>query len=191
MPIANDFDSLVETLEGWKGIFRGDQAPFPIWVTLSPYLTEEDLATFPPEIDTLSVPYVHDGYCERVANLIGTVRYRGIVSAVVNFNTIGNCIYREEGKPVTAPNGGKAGMSGSLLKQFSIQQNAVFRGLLPSSIDTIGCGGILHGDDSADFLDKKVVSAVMLTSLPHWFGGPKAFPKLLEESDRLLTHFYA
>lgn len=188
-PIANDFDSIVETLEGWRELFGGEDNPFPLWVKLSPYLTRDDLKEFPPTIDTSSFPVVNDGFAEKVANLLASVRYRKILYAVVNFNTIGNCIYQENGKPITAPNGGKAGMSGALLKKFSLRQNKIFREILPQSIDTIASGGILHGDDVADFLDEKV-AGVQCTSLPHWFGGPKAIPKLYEESDRLLSHLY-
>ncbi len=188
-PIANDFDSIVETLEGWRELFGGEDNPFPLWVKLSPYLTKEDLKEFPSTIDTSAFPVVNEGFAEKVAHLLASLRYRNIIHAVVNFNTIGNCVYKENGIPVTAPNGGKAGMSGSLLKQFSLRQNKIFREILPPSIDTIGCGGILHGDDVADFLEAKV-AGVQCTSLPHWFGGPKSFPRLLEESDRLLSHLY-
>lgn len=189
IPIANDFDSIVETLDGWKELFGGEDSPFPIWVKLSPYLTRDDLKEIPSTIDTSAFPVIEEGYAEKVAHLIASPRYRGIISAAVNFNTMGNCIYCEDGKPVTVPNGGKAGMSGALLKKFSLRQNRIFRSILPSSIDTIGCGGILHGDDVADFLDAKV-AGVQCTSLFHWFGGSKAIPRIYEESDKLLVRLY-
>lgn len=184
VPMANDFDSIFDILEGLRKLEVGGM--FPLWIKLSPYLTSEDLNVIPSSIDISSIPVVADDLAKSVSFLMSDKRYHGIISAVVVSNTLGNCIYRVDGKSVTTPNDGKAGLSGSVLKKFSLRQVKYFREHLPASIDVIASGGVLKGDDVVDYLEVGA-SGVQCVSLPYWFGGPKAIAKLPEESCRLLA----
>ncbi len=178
VPFANDLDSTRNLLELCSKV-RNDAT---VWLKLSPYLTERDAMRLPSSVDVSSVPFVSDGFAAEMANLINS--YAGLVSAVVVSNTVGNCVYRKNGTPVTTPNGGKAGMSGPAMKQFALRQTDQFRVWLTPAIDLIGCGGIMHGDDVVDYLHAGAVG-VQCTTLPYQFGGPKVFAELISGSDKL------
>ena len=177
-PFANDFDSMSGLLELCSRL----HAEVPVWLKLSPYITTEDLAYFPADVDISHVPLVSFDFPKKMATLIAS--YAGLIRAVVTTNTVGNCVYRRKGAPVTTPNGGKAGMSGPTMKQFALRQTKIFRDALPSSIDVIGCGGIMTGDDVYDYL-KIGATGVQCTTLPYQFGGPKVFADLISGSEKL------
>jgi dihydroorotate dehydrogenase len=181
VPIANDFESMAELFKLCSNV----ACTVPVWVKLSPYLTERDVESIPQYIDTSFVPRVAEGYASSVAKLIAS--YSDFIKAVVTTNTIGNCIYRRNGVLVTTPNDGKAGLSGPLMKKYSMWQTSFFRASLPRAFDVIASGGVMNGDDIADYLGINA-TAVQCTTLPYQFGGPKVFSQLIAESERLQRH---
>lgn len=181
-PFAYDLEALWQVLFSLATL----RLDFPLWIKLSPYVTHAELETIQEEwseIDFTNVPVVTEGFVEEVLRLIA--RYDDFVRAVVFSNTLPNCIVRNNGKPVTSPFDGKAGLSGAVLKPISIGLIKKAREILPSTIDLIGCGGILTGDDVMDYFDAGAV-AVQCTSGPSWFGnGPRFHADLIAESEPL------
>jgi dihydroorotate dehydrogenase len=182
IPISYDYDSLYSLLQMFQYWYSHSRfVKLPIWLKLSPFIFEEDLTELGKFVDVSSVPTVSPDYTRKVADLIARYHF---VFAVVNGNTIPNCRYRDaEGNLVTTPNDGQAGLSGALLKKIAFRQVVEMRRRLPLGIDVIASGGILTGDDAMDFFENGA-SAVQVTSLPYWHGGPKSLPRLLE-SERL------
>lgn len=156
----------------------------PIWVKLSPFLTQEEVRMLESQgVIVDHVVTVKEGYLEEVASLIN--EYKHFIRAVVTTNTIGNCVYLDgNGRPVTGPNGGKAGLSGALLKPIARRMSREIRNALDPSIDVIRSGGVLSGDDVAEAILEDNCAGVQVTSLPYWHGGRKALPQLLV-SERL------
>jgi dihydroorotate dehydrogenase len=154
----------------------------PVWLKLSPYLLDSDRDELAKFVDVTHVPTVKEGFAREVAGLIG--RFPGVVSAVTLTNTVPNAIHRVDGKPVTGPAEGKAGLSGPLLRQIALRQTETFVDVLPESIHVIGAGGIIHGDNAVEFFDRGA-KAVQCTTLPFLFGGAKSFAGLIEGSERL------
>lgn len=190
LPVSYDLESLSDLLEHGQKLF--DRIPpesrLPIWLKLSPYLTEEDCNFLSQFVDVSAVPVVDSAFTDKVANLIGKYTF---VRAVSGPNTVPNCRYRgENGAWVTTPNDGKAGLSGTLLKEFALRQVRQLRKHLPETIDVIASGGILNGDDAVDFFEGGA-QAIACTSLPYWHGGPKVFPALIEGSERLQNFLLA
>lgn len=156
----------------------------PIWVKLSPYLLEEDKARLSEWVDVTHVPTVKPVFMRDMINLIG--EFHNTVQAVVVTNTVPSVIYRVNGKPVTGPYDGKAGLSGPLLREISLRQTRVCAELLPNTIDTIGVGGIVNGNHACDFFEAGA-KAVQVTTLPFMAGNPKAVVGLLA-SERLQNY---
>ena len=165
----------------------------PVWIKLSPYITEEEreiLSQQWAQLDFSNVPTVREEFLAEVLHHIMT--YRHFVRAVVFSNTLPNVIFRDNtGKPVTSPNDGKAGLSGAIIKPISQKLVKQARKILPDAIDVIGCGGILTGDDAMDYFQAGA-SGIQCTSGPFWYGkGSLFFTNLVSESPRLqeyLTH---
>lgn len=189
VPIAYDITSLIQILEA----FKKEVIRCPIWIKLSPYITMETLESLSrkwPELDFSNVPTVTDGFLSAVLHIIMT--YRQFVRAVVFSNTLPNVIFRDNtGKPVTSPNDGKAGLSGAIIKPLALKLVKQARKILPKTIDVIGCGGILTGDDAIDYFQAGA-AGIQCTSGPFWYGkGSLFFTNLVSESPRLqeyLTH---
>ncbi|MFZ1626319.1 MAG: hypothetical protein WAT81_00760 [Candidatus Moraniibacteriota bacterium] len=188
VPDAYSYDHAHATLSALERLCRRDELTKPVWVKLSPYITAEErdqLAIEYPGIDFTGAPVVKPGFLEAMVRLIGHYPF---VRAIVFSNTLANCrVLRPNGTPVTTPFDGRAGLSGPILKPISMklirEASSIPR---PEEIDFIGCGGILHGDDVADYLDVGA-RAVQCTSGPDWHPkGPRFFESLIAESDRLL-----
>lgn len=183
VPIGHDFESLYQILEALA------QLPLkkPIWLKLSRYVTREwvELAASKyPYLDFSHVPTVTMDFIDKVTGFIAKYRF---VLAVVYGNTLPNVIWRSaDGQPVTTPNGGKAGLSGEILKENTIAFIKRARSVLPKSTSLIASGGIVSGDDVAECL-RNEAGAVALTSLPFYADNdPRAFSSLIAGSDDLL-----
>jgi dihydroorotate dehydrogenase (fumarate) len=126
----------------------------PLWLKFSPFSNPAELA--------------------RTAKLVN--EFKGIVKAVVTCNTFPNGYAGNEA--INTNLGHYGGISGPVLKNFALGQVHEFRARLDPSIDVIGVGGIINGNDIVDFFDAGA-QAVQLTSLPFWLGAPNTFWDLL------------
>jgi dihydroorotate dehydrogenase len=161
----------------------------PLWLKLSPYITDEQreyLQEMYPHIRFSQVPVVEAGFLGEVLNIVGKYRF---VRAVIFSNTLGNVIVRDAaGNPVTTPNGGKAGLSGNILKRISIDLIRRAATMLPDEVNLIASGGVVHGNDAVDYFEAGA-TAVCCTSGPFWSGnGPRFFADMLSGSERLQNH---
>ncbi len=184
LPMSYDLVSLRELFELCRRVMSQlpEHLRKPVWVKLSPYLLQGDVDYLSRYVDVRSVPVVDATFCVEVAKLIA--EYEGFVRAVVNCNTIPNCRYKgKNGKWLTAPNDGQAGLSGDLLWEIALRQNQTMRPILPQSIDLVHSGGINTGDRVVEALH--YAQGAEVTSLVHWFGGPRATSRLVEESEAL------
>ena len=186
VPIASDIGSVRQILRavGSHGIIR-----VPVWIKLSPYLTQEELDTlafYHPDIDFSHTPTVPLGFLSEILGLIAEFAF---VQAIIFSNTLGNVVVRrEDGQPATTPNGGQAGLSGSLLKPINLRLIRQARIILPERIDCVGCGGVLSGDDVVDYLEAGA-AGVQYASGPFWYGnGARFVGNLLSDSERLQTY---
>ncbi len=191
VPDAYSCENAQATLVALEKLHRGGQLTKPIWIKLSPYITASErdaLSQAHPGIDFTNVPVVPEGFVETMVRLIDRYPF---VRAIVFSNTLANCrVLRSDGAPVTTPFDGRAGLSGPILKPISIGLIKRTLEQLPpwSKIDLIGCGGILTGDDAADYLDVGA-RAVQCTSGPAWYRqGPRFFMDLVNDSERLQKH---
>jgi dihydroorotate dehydrogenase len=155
----------------------------PIWVKFSPYLMKVDLQNFSQEVDATHVPVVDLGYMMEVCDLV--LKFQGSIKAVVTANTVPSCIYRINGKPVTDPFEGKAGLSGPLLRKIAMNQTRFFADAFAgTSVDVIHAGGITHGDHVVQALEAGA-KGVQCVTFPFMYGGPKAFSELIAGSEKL------
>jgi dihydroorotate dehydrogenase (fumarate) len=187
IPDAYSYENAHATLKALEYLARNGQLTKPIWIKLSPYITmteRDELAAVYPEIDFTHVPVVTEGFVEAMVRLIAQYPF---VKAIVFSNTLANCRrLGSDGKPVTTPFDGKAGLSGPILKRISLELVLWSTDLLPpwSHLDLIGCGGALTGDDVADYL-RNGASAVQCVSGPVWHGNPRRYFGGLIESEAL------
>lgn len=182
-PHAYDLDFITQLLVGVRElrISRCGQITKPIWLKLSPYLTlaeRDQLATLHPEIDFTAVPTVVPGFFEKVVRSIDQSR---VVEAIVFSNTLANCRHLgSDGRPVTGPFEGRAGLSGPILHDISLRLITQAYSIMPEpfSLDLIHSGGNLTGKDVARALD--IADAVQCASGPFWYGdGPRFFADLI------------
>lgn len=189
VPIAYDYESLAAILDAIDDI-RVLQKP--IWVKLSPLVTRAELLEFQRglstdvvlRLDLSAVPVVDENHFENVMLLM---EQHACVHAVVFSNTLPNVVFSDDsGNPVTTPNGGKAGLSGRLLKPISLWLIGRATELLfAETFDFIGCGGVLTGEDAMDYIDAGA-SGVMATTGPYLSGNdPRFFAELISGSGRL------
>ena len=190
IPDAYSYENAHATLKALEELARNGELPKPLWVKLSPYLTvvERDaLAKQHRNIDFSEVPTVTDGFAEAMVELIARYPF---VKAVVFGNTLANCrVLDTTGKPVTTPFGGKAGLSGPILKGIAIGLIERCLKVLPpwEELHFIGCGGVLAGDDVIDYMEAGA-KAVQCTSGPAWYiDGPRFFTNLIQ-SESLLEY---
>lgn len=183
VPIAYDPDSLLQILEA----MLKSKPTKPIWLKLSPYITakeRDDLQSTYPFIDFSNVPVVDPGFLGEILSIVW--EYQHFVRAVVFSNTLPNVtVLDESGKPVTTPNGGKAGLSGKILRPISINLIRQAATMLPGNVDLIGSGGATHGDHVVEYFAAGA-QAVFCTSGPFWAGNnPRFFADMLSGSERL------
>lgn len=185
LPFAYDLDFLRQMLEASKKL----KIKKPIWLKLSPYITTEErdeLQERYPFLDFSNVPVVKPLFINDVLGLIWTYG----VLAVVFSNTLANVIlHGSDGKPVTTPFGGKAGLSGRILKPISIGLIRKAAELLPpGTVYRIASGGAVTGDDVVDYLEN-YADAVCCTSGPFWSGNdPRFYAGLISGSERLQNY---
>ena len=183
VPMAYDSGSLKEI----SGQIERLKPKKPVWLKLSPYITAEKrdaLQEAHPHLDFSQVRVVEPWFLVEILSIIWLCPY---FRAVVFSNTLGNVIFRKDGKPVTTPNDGRAGLSGSILKPINIDLMRQTAGMLPGArnIDLVGSGGVLHGDDAVDYFEGRA-AAVCCTSGPFWSGNdPRFFADFISGSERL------
>lgn len=192
VPIAYDLDFLFRIFEAVQELVRRGRITKPIWLKLSPYITlwqRNVLQSLHPYLDFSNVPVVEPDFLSKVLGLVSGYSF---IRAVIFSNTLPNVIFRDStGKPVTTPNGGKAGLSGSILKEINIDLIRQAETLLPKGVDRVGSGGGLTGDDAVDYLTAGA-SGVCFVSGPFWYGDGARFCANLLESERFqnyLTQF--
>lgn len=184
-PHAYDLDFITQLLVSVSELRRLGRIIKPIWLKLSPYLTlpeRDQLATLHPEIDFTAVPTVVPGFFEKVVEHIERSR---VIAAIVFSNTLANCQHLgPDGRPVTGPFGGRAGLSGPILHDISLRLITQAYSIMPEpfSLDLIHSGGNLTGKDVARAL--YIADAVQCTSGPFWYGdGPRFFADLINSGE--------
>ena len=100
-----------------------------------------------------------------------------VVKAVTTMNTFPNATYLEEGRHVTSPVNGLAGLAGPAIRPIGLGQVQQFRELL--SKDIIGVGGVDSGQAVRDYQEVGA-TAVQVTSAYLSRGGD-IFRQILEE----------
>lgn len=190
IPDAYSYENAHATLRALEYLARNGQLTMPIWIKLSPYITatkRDELVETYPEIDFANAPVVAEGFSEAMVQLIAQFSF---VKAIVFSNTLPNCRHlSSDGKPVTTPFDGKAGLSGPILKRISMELIHQAVQLIPpwTDLDFIHSGGVLTGDDVAECLT--IADAVQCTSGPAWHkDGRRFFADLIEGSERLQQH---
>jgi dihydroorotate dehydrogenase (fumarate) len=128
-------------------------------------------------------PYSNPGEIETMAKLVNYYKDE-VLLTVVTCNTFP---FAYAGKGKIDPSNGRAGLSGPALKHIALGQVHQFREYLHESIDVIGVGGIMSGDDIVEFLDAGA-KAVQMTSWPFWAGNPGRFMEELTESHKFLEY---
>ena len=189
LPAAYSYENAHAILQALENLSLSSDSPIkPLWIKLSPYITVKEhskLAAQHPDIDFSAAPVVKASFPATMVRLIAQYPF---VKAIVFSNTLANCRKLGSGnKPVTTPFGGKAGLSGPILKEISLRLIREAHAALPSRCDIglIHCGGVLHGDDAADAFVAGAV-AVQCTSGPAWSrDGPRFATDLIAGSDRL------
>ncbi|HEX8993836.1 MAG TPA: hypothetical protein VF803_01135 [Candidatus Paceibacterota bacterium] len=184
IPIAYDYGFVEEICEGIAAV----GVEKPVWFKMPPPITPDVKAMLQrhyPHIDFSATPTIPYEQLVRILHLIGRYPF---IKAIVQGNTIGSVIIKgTNGKPVTTPNGGRAGLSGPILKKIALDFLKRERRILPRVTSIIAQGGAVSGDDAADYLE--VADAVGAVTGP-FFQGARFFSDLLR-SDRLvnrLTH---
>jgi len=190
VPIAYDLDLLSRILEAVAAVIKELQMKKPIWIKLSPYIKiwqRDAFQVLYPQIDFSQVPTVEPGFLGDVLAIIWEHQF--FIRAVIFSNTLANVIYRDEsGKPVTTPNGGRAGFSGNILRPVNIDLIRQAATMLPGTIDLIESGGVSHGDHAVECFEGGA-SAVCYTSGPFWSGnGPRFSSDFLSESEQLQNY---
>lgn len=180
----------LEAMEKLLYALRQMKLTKPMWLKIPRYITKVELQAFAsahPEFDFSATPIVSDDFIFRFANLIK--EFTDVVRAVIAANTLGNVVRRlPNGKTVTAPNEGRAGLSGPIIKQNTLELVAKLSILLPPEVDIIASGGLITGDDACDCFEEHV-AAVSFTSAPFWHGNPaRFFADLPVGSERLQNH---
>jgi dihydroorotate dehydrogenase (NAD+) catalytic subunit len=183
LPVAYVLEDLSKLLDKIAKV----DLDLPIWLKLSPYMTECELQDFAHQNSGLnfeSTPTVPDSFIHELCDLL--MYHTCTVSAVVISNTIPNV---SRGDSITVKNADgtvhhKGGLSGPVLLPHNLKliEKMVVTGIT-AHIDIIGCGGILSGDDALSYLDAGCVG-VQCTSGPAW-SGVKFFQQVLEGSDGL------
>lgn len=164
---------------------------YPIWIKTPRYVTREKLDQFAdkyPQLDFSGTPTIDESFLREFALLLKGKE--DIIRALVVANTLGNIVYRHpNGTTVTTPNDGRAGLSGPIVKELSIDLLRELGELLPDTIDLIASGGVVNGDDGVDYLEQTKAKAFCCTSGPFWYGdGPRFFTDLLVGSERLQNY---
>ena len=187
LPIGFDLEALSQLIQKIRAL----SLRCPIWIKTPRYVTKEILVSFAEkhrEFDFSATPTVEESFIREFAQLIG--ENSDIIRALVVGNTLGNVVRRHpNGATVTTPNGGQAGLSGPIVRELSIDLLMRLIGLLGHTVDFIGSGGVLTGDDAMQYLVHEDIAAVCCTSGPFWSGdGPRFFANLLAESEQLQNY---
>lgn len=179
IPISLDLESLRLVLAAIAAVKTGT----PFWAKLAPVIFKSDLRGFRNlGFDVDNVPCVALSY---MGDLVELLPSENAVNAVIGTNTGPNFKYVLDGKPVTRPNGGLAGLSGALLAPISRRMTKMLVANLGPTMDVIRTGGIMNGNQVAEAIRDDGCAAVQVASFPHFANnGPRAVASLLE-SDAL------
>jgi dihydroorotate dehydrogenase (fumarate) len=124
---TGDTEALMERLERRVG-----SVSTPVWWKPS------------PDNDTLGRFVNH-------AQIIGQC---STITAWIANNTVPHCYgLDDDGNPIT-PGGGLAGMGGPAVKPKALGDIIRLHRLLPERFDIVGAGGVTHGEDIVEFLDR-------------------------------------
>ncbi len=191
VPDAYSHGDAQGTLNALQALARDGLLTKPVWIKLSPYITTEErdqLVVRHPHIDFTAAPVVEWNFPRVMMRLITKYPF---VKAIVFGNTLANCrMLDPDGKAVTTPFEGRAGLSGPILNGISRRLIRRAYDYLPprGNIDLIHCGGILTGDDAAAALAAGA-AAVQCTSGPAWSqNGPRFATDLITGSENLQNY---
>lgn len=185
IPIACSLNSTKAIMDA----VQQTQPEKPVWIKLSPPITEEErdklaekLAKIvhPLLVDLSEVPTTPAGF---LAEMLGLILPYSFVKAAIIANTLGNVriIDPNTGQLVIKVNNGKGGLSGSFLRDNItlplVKQASDF---LNGRLDIIACGGGDEGKRIVDYLHTGA-KGVQCVSGPIWNSGPQFFASLLED----------
>lgn len=190
LPVSYDLKSMIAILD----MIRTVNPTKPVWVKLSPYVTEDKISRliqklWPLRTDFSEVPTAPEGFLKEVLEVLLAYPF---VKAVILFNTLGNVriFDPETDEPVLKVNDGKGGLSGDLLRVEvalpAVKQAAAFLG---NRLDVIACGGAFEGDHIVHYLNAGA-KLVQCTSGSTWGGGSRFFQHLIEGSEALQNYLY-
>lgn len=177
----------VEAIQELLLMLRKMRLSRPVWFKIPRYMTKEELAEFAslhPEFDFSATPTVSPWFVRILCDLL--LEFSDVISAVVSANTLGSVVRRDaNGKTVTAPNDGKAGLSGPIIMSSTLSLLDQLTEFLGNTIPVIAAGGLVNGDDVCHVINHGAVAAY-LASAPYWHGDPaRFFAEMLQENDRL------
>lgn len=116
---------------------------------------------------------------EEVAAVLANMQYA--VQSVVVCNTFPNATgYANDGKTLIDAADGYGGLAGNPLKYIALGQVRAFRRLLPSTIDVVGVGGIMDGQDVRD-MELAGASSVQIGTAFFEHADPNVFVRIMEE----------
>ena len=142
------------------------------------------LASSLPPLGVKLPPYLDFQHFQMAANILN--KHKTTVKYVASINTIGNAtsvdIHSES--PHISSNQGFAGLSGPAVRYTALANVRKLRELLDPSIDVVGVGGIVSGQDVFEFLLAGAVACQTATT--HWKEGPGAFERILDELRHLM-----
>ena len=129
-------------------------------------------------------PYFDMAHFQQAANII--MKFEKHIQFVTCINSIGNGLIID---PITEttiihPKNGFGGIGGSIIKPTALANVRKFYELLPSSIDIIGCGGVVNGQDVFEHIlcgAKAVqIGSILLNQ------GPDIITKILNELRQIM-----
>lgn len=185
-------DFIQGLLQGITGLVLRGMIKKPIWLKLVPYITDkkrDELATAYPMIDFSAAPTVKEGFAMEV---VRTTKPFPFVKALIFSNTLSGCLVLHNDQPVTGPFGGRAGLSGPIMMEISLDLIKQAKQVIDpwEDISLIHSGGVLTGDDATRCL--QYADAVQCVTGPFLHNNdPHFFADLIarsEELQKFLTH---
>jgi dihydroorotate dehydrogenase len=182
-PISFSYKLLIELFSRMSYL----KLTLPVWIKFSPLLTREDAAMLPECLDTSHITVIDSSLRASIVACVND--FSDCIAAVVSGNTVGGCIYRENGSPVTTPFDGKAGLSGPAIADLSLKQAMLFREHVSASIDVIRCGGVWNGKEIMRTIESGLQGAQLASRLV-WTGEQRALVDIVTEDQEFQDYLF-